>query len=65
MRSKAVQAFWAMHVEAMTWCGMSAESYAKAHHLSLHSLTRWRGLLEPARSKSTGDPNFIRVPARK
>jgi transposase-like protein len=46
MRSKAVQAFWAMHVEAMTWCGMSAQSYAKAHRLSLHSLKRWRGLLD-------------------
>lgn len=46
MRSKAVQAFWAMHVEAMTWCGMSAQIYAKAHRLSLHSLKRWRGLLE-------------------
>jgi transposase-like protein len=46
MRSKAVQAFWAMHVEAMTWCGMSAQSYARAHRLSLHSLKRWRGLLD-------------------
>lgn len=46
MRSKAVQAFWAMHIEAMTWCGMSAQSYAKAHRLSLHSLKRWRGLFE-------------------
>jgi Transposase len=46
MRSKAVQAYWAMHVEAMTWAGMSAQAYAKAHHLSLHSLKRWRSLFE-------------------
>ena len=46
MRSKAVQAYWAMHVEAMTWAGMSAQAYAKAHRLSLHSLKRWRDLLE-------------------
>ena len=46
MRSKAVQAYWAMHVEAVTWAGMSAQAYAKAHHLSLHSLKRWRSLFE-------------------
>lgn len=46
MRSKAVQAFWAMHVEAMTWCGMSVMAYAKAHGLSEHSLRRWRNLLD-------------------
>lgn len=46
MRSKAVQAYWAMHVEAMTWCGMSAQAYAKAHRLSVHSLKRWRILVE-------------------
>ena len=46
MRSKAVQAYWAMHVEAMTWAGMSAQAYAKAHRLSLHSLKRWRSLFE-------------------
>ena len=46
MRSKAVQAYWAMHIEAMTWCGMSAQAYAKAHRLSMHSLKRWRLLLE-------------------
>jgi hypothetical protein len=46
MPSKAVQAYWAMHVEAMTWAGMSAQAYAKAHHLSLHSLKRWRSLFE-------------------
>jgi transposase-like protein len=46
VRSKAVQAYWAMHVEAMTWAGMSAQAYAKAHRLSSHSLKRWRSLFE-------------------
>jgi hypothetical protein len=31
MRSKVVQAFWAMHVEAMTWFGMSVLACAKVH----------------------------------
>jgi hypothetical protein len=44
-RSKAVQAFWAMHVEAMTWSGMGVRDYATAHHLSEHSLRRWRDLI--------------------
>ena len=45
-RSIAVQAFWAMHVEAMTWSGMAAAHYAAAHHISAISLQRWRDLLE-------------------
>lgn len=45
-RNRAVQAFWAMHVEAMTWCGLSARDYAAAHRLSVHSLLRWRDLLD-------------------
>ena len=45
-RSKAVQAFWAMHVEAMTWCGMSVTDYAAAHGLSRYSLRRWRDLID-------------------
>jgi len=45
-RNKAVQAFWAMHVEAMTWCGLSVREYAAAHRLSPHSLKRWRDLLD-------------------
>lgn len=46
MRSRAVQAFWAMHVEAMTWCGMSMRAYAEAHGISRHALRRWRDLIE-------------------
>nr|WP_245313816.1 transposase [Bradyrhizobium elkanii] len=46
MRSRAVQAYWAMHVEAMTWSGMSVRAYAKAHGLSRFALQRWRDLIE-------------------
>jgi len=29
-RSRALQAFWAMHAEAMNWSGMSVRDYATA-----------------------------------
>ncbi|MGO9674071.1 MAG: IS66 family insertion sequence element accessory protein TnpA [Methylocella sp.] len=45
-RSPAVQAFWAMHVEALNWSGLAAAHYAAAHHISVNSLRRWRDLLE-------------------
>ena len=45
-RSIAVQAFWAMHVEAMMWSGSTATHYAAAHRISANSLRRWRDLLE-------------------
>ena len=41
-RNKAVQAFWAMHVEAQEWSGMSARSYARTHHISHYTLNKWR-----------------------
>src|SRR5262252_9974235 len=41
-RNKAVQAFWAMHVEALNWSGVSAKDYAAAHHISVYSLRTWR-----------------------
>lgn len=47
-RSRAVQAFWAMHVEAMTWSGMSVREYAAGLHLSPHSLKKWRDRFENA-----------------
>jgi len=43
---RAVQAFWAMHVEAMNWSGMGVRDYAAALHLSPYSLRRWCGLFE-------------------
>lgn len=45
-RSKAVQAFWAMHVEAWQWSGLSASVYAKVHHLTRQTLVKWRDRLE-------------------
>lgn len=45
-RSRAVRGFWAMHVEAMTWIGLSPRAYAGALRLSEHSLKRWRDLIE-------------------
>jgi hypothetical protein len=45
-RSIAVQAFWAMHVEAMTWSGMAAAHHAAAHNISAISLRRWRDRLD-------------------
>ncbi|MFZ3180061.1 MAG: hypothetical protein WA156_07615 [Methylocystis silviterrae] len=42
----AVQAFWAMHVEAMTLSGLTATHYAAAHNISAVSLRRWRGLVD-------------------
>src|SRR5262249_32476552 len=42
MRSRAVQAFWAMHVEALNWSGMSTGEYANALLLSPWALRKWR-----------------------
>ena len=44
-RGKALQAFWAMHVEAWWWSGLTATSYCKAHRLSRTTLARWRDIL--------------------
>jgi transposase-like protein len=52
----AVRAFWAMHVEAQRWCGLTAETYARAHHLSAPMLRQWRRRLE-------ADPDPIDWPA--
>ena len=40
IRSRAIQAFWAMHVEAMNWSGMAVREYAAA--LRRHSGQRTR-----------------------
>ena len=45
-RSRAVQAFWAMHVEALNWSGMSVRDYATALLLSPWSLRKWRDRLD-------------------
>jgi len=44
-RSRAVQAFWAMHVEALIWSGMGVREYAAALRLSPTSLRKWRDRL--------------------
>jgi transposase-like protein len=41
-RSRAIQAFWAMHVEALNWSGMSTAEYANALLLSPYALRKWR-----------------------
>jgi len=44
--NRALQAFWAMHVEAMNWSGMGVREYAAAMHLSPTSLRKWRDRLD-------------------
>jgi transposase-like protein len=46
VRNRAAQAFWAMHLEAQLWSGLSAAEYASAHRLSPHSLRKWRRQLD-------------------
>ncbi len=46
MRCRAVQAFWAMHVEALNWSGMRLHDYASSLNLSPTSLRKWRNRLE-------------------
>jgi transposase-like protein len=41
-RSLAVQAFWAMHVEALNWSNVTAAEYAKAHRIDASCLRLWR-----------------------
>lgn len=45
-RNRALQAFWAMHVEAMNWSGMGVREYAAALELSPTSLRKWRNRLD-------------------
>jgi hypothetical protein len=40
--SKALVAFWSMHVEALQWSGLSVRAYAGVHQLSPHCLSHWR-----------------------
>ncbi|SCB39824.1 IS66-like element accessory protein TnpA [Rhizobium multihospitium] len=46
VRSRALQAYWAMHVEAMNWSGMGVREYAAAMFLSPYALRRWRDRLD-------------------
>jgi len=65
IRLRAIQAFWAMHVEAMNWSGMGVREYAASFQLSPTSLRKWRDRFENAEWRSTGGRIFIRVPAQK
>ncbi len=46
VRNRAMQAFWAMHVEAMNWSGMGVREYAAALSLSPYALRKWRDRLD-------------------
>ena len=46
IRSRAIQAFWAIHVEAMNWNGMGVREYAASFQLSPTSPREWRDRFE-------------------
>jgi len=46
VRNRGTQAFWAMHVEAMNWSGMSVREYAAVLRLSPYALRKWRDRLD-------------------
>ena len=51
-RSRALQAFWAMHVEAMNWAGMGVREYASGLRLSPYGVAQMAG---PFRERRGGD----------
>ena len=51
-RNRAAQAFWAMHVEAQRWSGMTMRDYCDAHRISSHSMARWRDLIDASEAPS-------------
>ncbi len=63
-QSRAVQAFWAMHVEALNWSGQTATHYAAALNISAISLRRWRDLFD-ADTVAIDWCEFVRVRFRK
>jgi transposase-like protein len=46
VRHRGMQAFWAMHVEALNWSGMGVREYAAALYLSPYALRTWRDRLD-------------------
>jgi transposase-like protein len=50
-RNRGMQAFWAMHVEAMNWSGMGVREYAAALSLSPYALRKWRDRLDEAEAE--------------
>jgi hypothetical protein len=63
-RNRAAQAFWAMHVEAQRWSGMTMRDYCDAHRISSHSMARWRDST-PARRRAIGDCSCTRARGRR
>ena len=64
VRNRAMQAFWAMHVEAMNWSGMGVRAYAAAMQLSPHSLRNGVTDWTAAMWQSTGARIFTRPPVQ-
>jgi len=62
-RSRAVQAFWAMHVEALAWSGLTLSGYAEALRLSAKSLRTWRDRIES--EEVTADWRAVLHPAAR
>jgi hypothetical protein len=46
VRSQALRAFWAMHIEAQRWSGIPLEAYARALRLPRYSMRKWRDVFE-------------------
>jgi len=46
VRNRVVQAFRAMHVQAINWSGMGVREYAAALSLSPYALRKWRDRLD-------------------
>jgi transposase-like protein len=63
MKNQAAQAFWAMHVEAMTWSGMTLRAYADALNLSRYSLKKWRNRIRD--QKVDGDWRALLHPSAR
>ena len=63
-RSRAVQAFWAMHLEALNWSGMSLSPVRVALNLSGMPCKNGARGMKMANWKSTGGHSFIPLPVR-
>ena len=62
MRWTAVQAYWAMHVEAMTWSGMGVRQYAVDCGCLPTHCANGAIVSKPTECKSTSGPAFVRAP---